>query len=157
MEEIIKQYGNMLLECLIVGLLFVLIFVNIEDVEGNKGVLQIIGARLYEETADYAAYTDFDVYEEDAYKSAPVIEYSGTSILIGERNLSDYISAFGYAGAELPVKIISVVDRTGRELPVIDEQKVDFDTPGIYIVTVRTVDDTKKATVCTIKIPVNEG
>lgn len=157
MEEIVKQYGNMLLEVLIVGLLFVLIFINIEDTDGNKGILQIIGARLYEETADYAAYTDFDAYEEDACKSAPVIEYSGTNILVGERNLSDYISAIGYAGSEVPVKIISVVDKNGRELPVTDKQKVYFDMTGIYTVTVRAVDNTKKVTVCTIKIPVNEG
>ncbi len=157
MKEIIEQYGKMLIESLILGMLLLLIFAGVEDEDGNKGVLQIIGAGIHEETNDYTSYTDFDTYETDSYKRAPEIEYSGGNFSIGEWNLCDYITATGYAGNEVPIKIISVVDRTGRELPVIDEQRVYFNTAGVYVVTIKAVDNTKKETIDTIKIPVNEG
>lgn len=157
MKEIIEQYGKMLIESLILGMLLLLIFAGVEDEDGNKGVLQIIGAGIHEVPNDYTSYTDFDTYEADSYKSAPEIEYSGGNFLIGELNLCDYITATGYAGNEVPIKIISVVDRTGRELPVIDEQRVYFNTAGVYVVTIKAVDNTKKETISTIKIPVNEG
>lgn len=157
MKEIIEQYGKMLIESLILGMLLLLIFAGVEDEDGNKGVLQIIGAGIHEVPNDYTSYTDFDTYEADSYKSAPEIEYSGGNFLIGELNLCDYITATGYAGNEVPIKIISVVEQSGRELPVIDEQRVYFNTAGVYVVTIKAVDNTKKETISTIKIPVNEG
>lgn len=156
MKEIIEQYGKTLLTALIIVLLLALVFVKLEDDDGNKGILKIIGAHIGEEVEDYHAYTDYDVYEAEAQKKPPEIKYLGSSISVGEYLLQDYISAVSYTGGVLPIKVVSVVDKNGNEISVGDDTRVYFDKAGIYTVTVSAVDDILKRTICTIKIPVNE-
>ena len=158
MKIILEQYGKMLLDALVFGLLLVFILTEVEDAHGNKGAFRIIGAQLHEETNAYGDYIDFDVYETDSYKIAPVITYEGgAGISIGECQLTALIKAVGADGTEIPIKVYEVKDQNGRELLIDDDAKVYFDAAGIYIVKVKAVDSIKRETACTIKIPVNKG
>lgn len=156
MKQIIDIYGRFLLDVAIVVLLVVLLFSQVQDENGNQGVIQIIGARIDTTDIDYAGYTDFDTYVLDSVKEAPVITYTGSNaIRVGTRRLSDYIKAADYAGSELLIHIISVTSSAGVELACSVDTDVEFAQAGIYTVRVKAVDGINKKTVSEIQIPVN--
>lgn len=158
MKEVIKEYGEALLEAAVVGLLMVFLLIQITDGDGNSGVFCIVGAQMDNAEIYEGEYTDFDVYETDARRKAPVITYSGSNrIGIGECQLDAYLTAVGEGGSVYPVKVISIVNETGDSLAVSEDSRVVFHTSGIYFATVRAVDDIGKETVSVIRIPVNKG
>lgn len=69
MKQVIETYGRFVLEAVVVSFLFILLFTQITDKDGNKGVLKIIGAGLETGGVDYGSYTDFDVYQAENAKS----------------------------------------------------------------------------------------
>lgn len=159
MKQVMESYGVFVLEALVVSLLLVLLFTQITDKAGNKGVLKIIGAGLETEGADYGSYTDFDVYQAESAKSAPIITYDTPAALkTGSNRLADYIKATDYAGGELPIKVISVQNPAGADVTVeCDEDTViNLTEPGIYKLTVSAVDDGNRLSTCEIKIAVNK-
>lgn len=158
MKELLKEYGETLLDAMVVGLLIVFLLIQVKDEHGNKGAFQIVGAQMNGEGINYEEYTDFDAYERDSHRAAPVITYSGgNSICVGECQLTAYITAVGDDGTKLPVKVMGIVNEKGDELSVSDDSKVFFGDAGVYFVTVTAVDRIGKETACIIKIPVNEG
>lgn len=157
MEQIIRNYGKVLLEGVVAALLLLLILSQIRDGDGNRGIFQIVGAQIGSESTDYRAYTDFDVYETDASKAPPVIRYLGENqIQVGECCLSDYIEAESCSGTKLPIKIVEVFDQSGAEVACEEEMKVVFAEAGIYTIKVQAIDERNKRTVRLIRIPVNE-
>lgn len=159
MQQMIRTYGKLLLELLILGLLMVLLFSTVVDEKGNRGILNIIGANLQTGETDYDTYADFDVYMEESRKEAPVIMYetSGT-MSTGQVKLTDYIGAYNQAGERLPLKVISIRSSDGAELldtynP--DTSEIEIMQPGIYIIELSAVDEINKRTTCQIRMPVN--
>lgn len=158
MKKIISIYGRFLLDALVIVILLFLVFTQIQDNNGNKGALHIIGARLVAnvQNTDYYNYTDFDKMLADSTKPNPAISYVGSnSIQMGHVVLSDYINAMDYSGAALPIKVLKVVDPTGVEIASNQNTEIECTLSGIYTVTVSAVDNICKKTVCTIQIPIN--
>lgn len=159
MKQVVTAYGRFLLEGMVFVLLVTMVFTGIEDNEGNKGVLAMIGSQLELENTDYHAYTDFrETYQTESKKAAPVIIYSGRHLKIGKSKLTDYISAVDYAGNEIHITIKEIKDSNGLEL--IDSYNIAtsemiFKESGIYTVTVCATDDICQSSECRIQIPVN--
>lgn len=159
MEQIIKIYGKFLLEGIVLVALLTILFVEITDEAGNKGVWAITGNRIEVESIDYKEYTDFkDTYQSESNKAAPTISVIGTHLCSGLCVIPAYIKAIDYAGNELPVKVSSIKDESGTELINnynIDTGEIDF-VPGIYTVKICAKDANNKQTSCTIQIPVSK-
>lgn len=160
MKQIFDVYGRFLLEAAVVVTLIVLLFAGISDENGNRGVLRMIGAKLPVNSVDYNGYADYNVYEAESTKDAPVIRLQlGTMIKKGNCKLSDCIVAEDYAANTLPITIISVkapddTDVTGD--CNLDTTDIVFHNAGVYTVTVSAKDDVNHKRVKVIKIPVNE-
>lgn len=159
MKHITEELGKTLLDLLVAGLLITYLFVTIEDDAGNRGVLQIMGANIQEAGTDYGSYCDFDVYEAEAEKDAPVLSRrASVPVSPGIYRITEDIRAVDYGGQEIPVKLVRAWGIHGEELTVqyqTDTAGVEFSQPGIYTVLVYAVDDMHKKTVCRVKIPVN--
>lgn len=159
MEQIIRSYGKMLLESGVVILLIFLLFVSIQDEEGNKGIFKIVGAQLKTQSTDYNVYTDFTTYEMESEKEYPEITFVADRIIYcGMFSVSGYTKALDYAGNEIPVKVRSIINPSGNELIHTfnaDTMEISFPMPGIYIMEVSATDREARKTVCTIRIPVN--
>lgn len=157
MEQIIKNYGRFVLDAVVVALLMVLLFSQITDAEGNRGILNMIGAGIDTGSINYADYTDFNTYVAESSKPAPVITYNGSnSIHAGVARLSDYIKAADRTGAEIAVRVVTLTDQAGTELPCDADTEANFPEAGIYTVRVTAVDDINKRTTSDIRIPVNK-
>lgn len=157
MEQIIKIYGKTLLEASLLILLVTILFTQVTDAKGNRGILPIIGANIVGVDNNYREYTDFDALEVDAIKTKPVITYTvGNDVRVGDFLPLDYIHAIGSTGALLPIKVIQITNQDGLAIVFEEESQVVFDKAGIYTVTVRVIDEIKKETVCEIQIPVNQ-
>lgn len=156
MEQIIKNYGGFLLDAMVLAVLMTLLFTQVTDAEGNRGIFRIIGAGIETDGIDYAAYTDIDAYMTESSKSAPVISFDGRSIIrVGNIDLADHIKAMDCTGAELKIRVLAVTDCTGAELPCNDTD-TNFPRAGIYEVKVTAVDAWNKRTTSEIRIAVNE-
>ena len=155
MEKVIREYGGFLLSGFVLVTLFYLIFSGIRDDEGNQGALNMVGAQIQTEDADYEAYTDFDATVADAAKDKPTITCAGNNIHTGYVVFPEYVQATSSMGNVLPLQIISVIDPKGNELLCDENGGADCTTAGIYTITVTAVDSINKRTVNCIKIPVN--
>lgn len=158
MKLVLEAYGKLLLESAALVLLLLLLFCNIADESGNKGIFQIIGAQLDTDTADYASYSDFRRYETECRREKPLIfcTYAG-ALEVGTCDAADFLTAVDSDGSELPIKVISCLDADGRELCQVssDTTVMSLTEPGIYRVTVSAIDAWNKKRVCTFQIPVN--
>lgn len=158
MELIIKTYGKFLLEGIAVILVFGLLFVQVEDADGNRGILHIIGAHLQMEQTG-AEYTDFITYQSEGKKNAPVISFTASNVLYtGTYSVTDCITAVGDNGVSLPVTLLGVWDPFGVEQDAAawaERGQLVFEDSGIYTVKVAAVDTANRKTVCLIPIPVN--
>ena len=116
---------------------------GITDDAWNRGALAIIGAKLEIENTNHKAYTDFrGTYQSESNKTAPVIAFIGTHLQSGICVVPDFVRAVDYAGNELPIKIISIIDESGAELISNysqDTGKISF-APGIYTLSVSAED-----------------
>lgn len=162
MEKIIKQYGKFALAAAALFLALTIVFTGVRDDAGNQGLFAIAGANIGEhvKSAEYGAYTDFDTYAKEGSKSFPEITYAGTNLVTGRSRLGDHIGAADHAGNALQIKINSIRDWNGTELMEGYDQnttEMEFVRPGIYEVTVSAVDSWNRKSICTIRIPVNQG
>lgn len=161
MEQVLKEYGKLLLEMLAMGLLVTLLFSTVRDDAGNQGIFEIIGANLQTGDRDYDGYADFDRYIEESKKEAPVIVYDdAVTMTVGVNKITDYIRAFDSAGKELQVKVCSIknpydVDLIDTYDP--DTAEIELPQPGIYIMELSVVDGVNKKSVRQIRIPVNQS
>lgn len=160
MEQVLKEYGKLLLEMLAMGLLVTLLFSTVRDDAGNQGIFEIVGANLQTGDRDYDGYADYDRYIEESKKEAPVIVYDdAVTMIVGVNKVTDYIRAFDFAGKELPIKVCSIknpydVDLIDTYDP--DTAEIEFSQPGIYIMELSVVDGVNKKSVRQIRIPVNQ-
>lgn len=159
MEQIIKVYGKLLLEGMVLIALLTILFVEIKDEEGNKGVTRIVGAKLEVENVNYNLYTDFKTtYQNESNKKAPEIFFDGTHLYSGVCIIPNYIKAMDFSGTELEIKVSSIKDAAGTELIGDydhDTGEISF-VPGIYTVEVSAKDVNNKLTRCMIQIPVSK-
>lgn len=159
MEKIINEYGKFLLDALVVGLLIAFLFANVTDAEGNKGIIQIVGAHLTTWDTDYETYTDYGTYAVESDCLPPVISYTGVGTMqTGTNKLTDYINAKAWDGTELALDVLSVKRRSGVELAGCynaDAAEISFDRPGIYEIRVAATDAWNRKVVCDVQIPVS--
>ena len=154
MEKIMDEYGRFALDLLAMGLLLAYLFGTVTDAEGHRGILKIMGAQIAVWDTDYTAYQDYDVYEAEAQKDKPVIEYiADKPMTLGDNRVADYI-------AELPFLIIRVEDWRGTEVDLNGvyneaDNSLNFLNPGIYKVRVVASDAGNRKTECDISIPVS--
>lgn len=159
MEQIIKEYGQAILEGLVVVLLIIWMSAGVEDTAGNKGLLAIIGANLTTTESNYENYSDFrTTYQSEGSKAVPTITYEGTAVSAGMIKLADYIKARDYAGNELPIRVISIKTESGQELIEAynqDTSEIMLDLPGNYKIEVSAKDAGYRKVTCVIQIPVS--
>lgn len=160
MKQVIEAYGKALLEAAAVVLLMILLFAGIEDGQGNRGMLKMIGAKLSLEDNNYQNYKDFNRYKMEGMKPAPVITYNAEDLLhTGNIVLSSCISAADYNGIGIPFRVIQIQNPAGEDVLGrynADSTEVDLPDAGIYVVEVSAMDDNRKETVCKIRLPVNQ-
>lgn len=161
MEKIMDEYGRFALDLFAMGLLLTYLFGTVTDAEGHRGILEIMGAQINVWDTNYTTYHDYDVYEAEAQKDKPVIEYiADKPMVLGENRAADYIAASAWDGVELPFLIIRVEDWRGAEMDlngIYNEagNSLNFSAPGIYKVRVVTRDAGNRKTECDIRIPVS--
>ena len=141
-------------------LLFCLLFGQIEDRNGNRGVLHIIGANLPMEEQNTIDYEDFAVYQREGSKRPPAICFNAAKVLYtGTYQVAQCITAVDNANAELPVCLLGAWDPHGVEVDVTEQAargELVFEHAGVYIVKVAATDAGNRRTVCLIRIPVNK-
>lgn len=161
MKQVLESYGKFLLEAVILVLLLVLLMCNVTDGMGNYGIFQIIGSYFYSEDTGWNDYGEFDSYESECSRAAPVIAYNNEGILYtGRHMLRNYIRATDSYGNPIPVKILSVMNPGGEisENPMgAGDTEINFPVAGIYSIKISATDRSNKKTVSIIKIPVNKG
>lgn len=159
MELVIKTYGKFLAEGIVVILLLGLLFWQLEDGNGNRGILQIMGAHFETEQTGAVEYVDFQSYRSEGKRSAPVISYNASNVLYtGSYSIAEYITALDDAGAALTVRLLGMWDPFGVEVDVTEQNgngEMVFEYSGIYTIKVVAADAGNKRTECLIQIPVN--
>lgn len=160
MKQVIVSYGMFLLDAVLIGLLFLLLFAGIKDDKGNRGIFSIIGAELETGETENKVYREFEVYQSEAGRAMPTIVYQNTGIVYtGIFVVSDQIRARDADGEELHVSLLAVSEpgTGGTFFPVLPGTKeVDFRNSGIYRLKVTAVDARRKRSTCIIAVPVNE-
>ncbi len=160
MKQVIEVYGKFLLEAVGVAALALLLLVGIRDTEGNRGIFQMVGAKLPVESIVVEDYFDAEIYKSESEKQPPTIHLQlETMIKTGTQKISDYLIAEDYDANLLPIKILSVINPEGTDItgdcnP--DTTEILFAKPGIYTVTVAAKDDGNRKTIKVVKIPVND-
>lgn len=158
MKIITEQYGKMLLDLLVVASLMLLLFSQVTDDKGNRGIFQIMGAQLPAETEQDFSH-EFDVYAKESQKPAPVIAASyGGTLVVGEYPLEELVSAVDWEGTALEVQLMSVSFAAGSGEAVEHEcntKSMLFEEAGIYTLRVMAVDAGMRRTVSLIRVPVN--
>lgn len=149
MKGVVKTYGGFLLEAVV--------FISIVYLCLQQGYLQLIGTKMPVEEKDYHTYTDFsEHYYAETQKAMPVIGYTTGSLDTGVYQLFDLIEAYDYAGEKLSLNVHSILNPKKEAVLWSGEgEQIEFEMPGVYIVTVSAADDGNRRSVCTIKIPVN--
>ena len=158
MKQVITNFGYFLLDGTALVLMLTLLFYGM-TVSGNSNLYSAIGNNLSIASIDYNNYTDFKgMYLNEAAKTPPDIYYDGGNLTLGTICLTDYIISKDYAMNTLPIYVSSIISPHGTEL--IDTFRQDLASitltdPGIYTITVSSVDDGNRLTKCSIRIPVN--
>jgi hypothetical protein len=155
MREIIHQYGGFLVEAAVFIALIALLFVNITDADGNKGIINIVSAHTRNDANDYASYTDFDVYVAESGAHDPQITFTSETIHVGGIDPADSFSAFDSEGNALPVVVLSVRERGKGYIEPGDDGEFYIPNEGVYTFCVRAVDRDGRESVCEVDVPVN--
>lgn len=126
--------------------LLILLFFGVTDEQGNRGIIRIVAVRLDTEGTDYAAYTDYDIYETESTKTAPEIIYQDTGYLpVGTVNFLDNVTVTDYAGKSSGyLKIANLEEASSNDLSAninTETGEITFPEAGIYEVTIRAQDD----------------
>ena len=136
MHEVIKVYGKTILQAIILVGVMWLVFRGVTDENGNT------------ETP-----ADFETFYEESQKKPPHFETAITGYLkIGTYQMTDIIKAWDYAENELQIQLMKVISPDGTVL----ENKLDFQMPGVYEVSVMTEDHDNRVRYAVVNIPVNE-
>lgn len=161
MKHIIEAYGRFLLSGAAFLLVFLLVFVNIRDGEGNRGVLKIIGAGLPAAGMDYAGYADYSSYLTEGTKGMPSIayEYAGKIYAGEDMQAADFIKGRDALGHALELRILKVSDPLGNDITSCYEKstgKICFPSGGVCLVQAAVRDTAGKKYTCSVAVPVNQ-
>ena len=99
--------------------LLILLFFGVTDGQGDRGIIRIVAGRLDTEGTDYAAYTDYEIYETESTKTALEIIYQDMGYLpVGTVNFLDNVTVTDYAGKiRVPIKpFFKIYIRIGNHL-----------------------------------------
>ena len=136
MHEVIKVYGKTILQAIILVGVMWLVFRGVTDENGNKGIVEIVSGHMDRQTENPA---DFETAITGYLK-------------IGTYQMTDIIKAWDYAENELRIQLMKVISPDGTVL----ENKLDFQMPGVYEVSVMTEDHDNRVRYAVVNIPVNE-
>lgn len=157
MELIIKTYGRVLLESVVVVLFLLLLMSGVRDEEGNVGVFHMMGAFLKEEQV--TSGRDFTNYVEESKRGMPQIFYKKEGMLhTGSYDVAELVGAMDCEGTVLPLQIRGVSNPQGIPEPDAyhaDTAQISFAKSGIYILQIGVTDAWNHTSVCKIRIPVN--
>ena len=158
MEQISRTYGRFLLEAVVFGLLFVLLFWGITDEKGNRGIFRIMGEYVQEELRNIAG-ADLQIYQAEGQKEAPVISYvNGEMRHVGVYMVESLLQAEDYTGRLIPVKVLSICDPNGMERigeysnPIL---QIQFAERGIYVLEVSATDAWNRTCTYRVCVPIN--
>lgn len=156
MEQVIRTYGRFLLEVVVVAALVLLLFAEITDGQGNRGILRIAGAVLKEEET-FPERLDVECYRDACARNAPVITYTVAGMLYtGEYPLEKIFMAKDDRGTVLSLNVRSICSPHGEEQEYSAEtEQICFDERGIYTVCVSATDAWNRTCICECRIPVN--
>ena len=150
MHEVIKVYGKTILQAIILVGVMWLVFRGVTDENGNKGIVEIVSGHMDRQTENPA---DFETFYEESQKAPPHFETAITGYLkIGTYQMTDIIKAWDYAENELQIQLMKVISPDGT----VQENKLDFQMPGVYEVSVMTEDHDNRVRYAVVNIPVNE-
>ena len=150
MHEVIKVYGKTILQAIILVGVMWLVFSGVTDENGNKGIVEIVSGHMDQQMENPA---DFETFYEESQKAPPHFETAITGYLkIGTYQMTDIIKAWDYAENELQIQLMKVISPDGTVL----ENKLDFQMPGVYEVSVMTEDHDNRVRYAVVNIPVNE-
>lgn len=150
MHEVIKVYGKTILQAIILVGVMWLVFRGVTDENGNKGIVEIVSGHMDQQMENPA---DFETFYEESQKAPPHFETAITGYLkIGTYQMTDIIKAWDYAENELQIQLMKVISPDGTVL----ENKLDFQMPGVYEVSVMTEDHDNRVRYAVVNIPVNE-
>lgn len=149
MREIIDIYGKTIFQILILTVLLVILFENVTDGEGNRGMRAIISSHIEQQVENTP---DFDKLSAESEKDPPRFTTElATSLYTGEYQIRDILKAWDYMGNELMVHIVNVYAPDGEE----QEKELKFYLPGVYEIRAVAWDKENRVRYCTIKVPVN--
>lgn len=158
MEHIFECYGGLLLDACAMAMLLLLVF-GLSDPEGNRGVLNMIGAQLPAAGSWDSHSIDFQEFRKECEREAPAILYMKHGpVSTGRWMVSELIKAYDASGKEIPVRIQEVRGPDGVEVTEScdgETTELDFMHAGIYSFIVSASDARRKKSVCEIRIPVN--
>lgn len=148
------------MEGIVICLLLILLFHEVSDGDGHRGVFEMTGAGVDTGGVDYGTYIDFKNYAAQGQFSKPAIVYDDSRVpTVGSCELADYISAYDFAGNTLQIEILSCVSPEGEALsPDTSVSATSFvmDEAGIYTIRAAAIDTGRRKSVCEIQIPVSE-
>lgn len=158
MEKIIKTYGQFILNVIIMLILLTYLFLNITDSEGNRGIMNVLGAHMQTRSIDYASYNDFDTYKTEAVKPAPEINYiTSNQMHVGLNSISSYFSTVSPTGIR-SFKVIDISDSFGNSVLAgydATNQTISFPSAGIYTIRMQAVDEINKKKIVDVRVPVS--
>lgn len=159
MEQIIRTFGRFILDAVALMAVFALIFTNMTDEEGNRGIINILGAHMQTPSIEYVSYTDFDKYSQEAAKSSPRIECNALQMTVGTNQVGDFLTATSSSGASLEVEVMDITDIAGNSyMANYDESSntVTLSAQGVYTFRVCSVDEINQRSIVDINIPVTK-
>lgn len=158
MELIVKIYGKVLLESVVLALFLMLLLTGVRDEEGNVGVFHMLGAACKKEQA--ISGSDFTNWVEESKRGMPQIFYKKEGGLhTGSYDVAELVGAVDCEGTALPLRILGVCNPQG--MPEVnaydaDTAQISFDMLGIYTLQIGVTDVWNHTSVCKIRIPVNQ-
>jgi hypothetical protein len=151
MYEVIKVYGKTIFQAVILVGLLCLLFQDVMDENGNRGILKIVSDHTEMQTENPA---DFETFCEESQKSPPYFVTVETGYLeTGQYELTDIVKAWDYAGNELQVCLLKVISPDGTIL----ENELDFQESGVYELNVMAADHENRVRYAAVSIPVNRS
>lgn len=158
MEEIIRTYGEFLLDGMIVAIL-ILGFGIMHTQNGEYSVLAMIGTKISVDNDDNTYFTDYkNGFMNASQRRPPEIWYRGGALECGAVLLTEYVIAQDTDGAYLPLKVTGIRHESGRECLAdynSGNGEMYFRDSGCYLLDVEATDGAAKTTRCCIRIPVN--
>jgi hypothetical protein len=155
MREIIHQYGEALLDAVVFIAMITLLFINITDDHGNKGIVDIVAANIPNESPEYCDYSDFDIYAKESGSEKPCIIYNAGAFNIGSFDPAGCFEAYDSEGKTAGIKVLSVRECGGDFLMPDEDGKFDITEEGIYTVRVSAIDSKGRKSIYEADIPMN--